>query len=131
MSIFASKMKLSVDQFPTAVSERKGTKSKLKTFRDGFKIIFFIAKVCHREYPYVIYIPLTILALVFSTFNIFLIYMEFLEKGLVLKVPTLIMNATIFLSGLFFMAVGIILNSIDNLRYEQRHIAYLLNLPKD
>ena len=39
-SIFASKMNLSVDEFPTFVNKRIGTQSKLSSFKDGFKILF-------------------------------------------------------------------------------------------
>ncbi len=125
-SIFASKMNLSVDEFPTFVRKRIGTYSKLNSFKDGFKILFFAARIIHREYPYRIYIPLTLICFFTSIINIFSIYKEFLEINIVPRIPTLVISSSIFLSGFFFMTIGIILNSIDNLRYEQRKIAYQL-----
>ena len=89
--------------------------------------MFFAAKVLHREYPYRIYLPLTFISLVTSLVNIASIYFEFLETSLVPRLPTLVLSSSLFLSSIFFLAIGIILNSIDNLRYEQRKIAYLLS----
>ncbi|MCQ9203164.1 MAG: glycosyltransferase family 2 protein [Prochlorococcus marinus CUG1436] len=125
-SIFASKMNLSVEEFPTFVRKRIGTHSKLNSFKDGFKILIFAARIIHREYPYRIYIPLTLICFLTSIINIFSIYKEFLEINIVPRIPTLVISSSIFLAGLFFMSIGIILNSIDNLRYEQRKIAYQL-----
>ncbi len=125
-SIFASKMNLSVEEFPTFVKERIGTSSKLNSFKDGFKILFFATRIIHREYPYRIYLPLSLICFITSINNILSIYREFLEINIVPRIPTLVISSSIFLSGLFFMTMGIILNSIDNLRYEQRKIAYLL-----
>ena len=126
-SIFASKMNLSVEEFPTFVTKRIGTSSKLNSFKDGLKILFFSARIIHREYPYRIYIPLTLICFLFSFINISSVYSEFLQTGLVPRLPTLIISSSIFLSGIFSMAIGIVLNSIDNLRYEQRKIAYLMS----
>lgn len=125
-SIFASKMNLSLGEFPTFVNKRIGTYSKLSSFKDGFKILFFATKILHREYPYKIYIPLTFTLILISLFNFISIYKEFLVTGIVPRLPTLVISSSLFLSSIFFMAVGIILNSIDNIRYEQRKIAYLL-----
>ena len=126
-SIFASKMNLSIEEFPTFVKKRVGTSSKLSSFKDGFKILFFAARIIHREYPYRIYIPLTVICIITSIINILSIYSEFLITGIVPRLPTLVLSSSIFLSGIFFMAIGIVLNSIDNLRYEQRKIAYLMS----
>ena len=49
------------------------------------------------------------------------------NRYLVPRLPTLVISSSIFLSGIFSMAIGIVLNSIDNLRYEQRKIAYLMS----
>ncbi len=126
-SIFASKMNLSVEEFPTFVNKRIGTNSKLSSFKDGFKILFFATRILHREYPYRIYLPLTLMSFTISLTNFLSIYKEFLDTQVVPRLPTLVISSSIFLSAIFFMAIGIILNSIDNLRYEQRKIAYLLN----
>ena len=81
----------------------------------------------HREYPYRIYIPITLICFLLSIINISSVYSEFLQTGFVPRLPTLVISSSIFLSGIFFMAIGIVLNSIDNLRYEQRKIAYLMS----
>tara|TARA_B100000242_G_C43049216_1_gene490038 strand:+ start:2282 stop:3202 length:921 start_codon:yes stop_codon:yes gene_type:complete len=125
-SIFASKMNLSVDEFPTFVNKRVGTQSKLSSLKDGIKILFFAAKIVHREYPYRIYLPMTLICILVSFINFISIYREFLETNIVPRLPTLLISCSLFLSSIFFMSVGIILNSIDNIRYEQRKIAYLL-----
>ena len=90
------------------------------------KSFFFAAKILHREYPYRIYLPITLVCLLISLFNFLSIYKEFLVTGIVPRLPTLLISSSLFLSSILFMFVGIILNSIDNIRYEQRKIGYLL-----
>ena len=44
LSIFALKNKMKIKEVPISYRERVLSKSKLKTFKDGFKIISFLIK---------------------------------------------------------------------------------------
>ena len=94
-------MRLPQLDFPTSVRERVGTESKLNTFRDGIRILFFIFRSVHREYPLKIYLPISILLMTVSFLSLTDLYVDFLETGSVLRLPTLIVACIALLSGIF------------------------------
>ena len=127
LSIFASRMKLSQCDFPTKVKERVGTQSKLDTFSDGFKILFFVLRSVHREYPMKIYLPLGFLGLVVGIAHWISLYFEFLETGLVLRFPTLIVACFVVLTSLLLLITGILLREMSTIKYQARYLAYIRN----
>ena len=127
LSIFASRMKLSQCDFPTQVKERVGTQSKLDTFRDGFKILFFVLRSVHREYPMKIYLPFGMLGLIVGIASWISLYFEFLETGLVLRFPTLIVACFVVLTSLLLLITGILLREMSTIKYQARYLAYMRN----
>jgi len=127
LSIFASRMKLSQCDFPTQVKERIGTHSKLDTFSDGFKILFFVLRSVHREYPMKIYLPLGLLGLVIGIAHWTSLYFEFLETGLVLRFPTSIVACFVVLTSLLLLITGILLRKMSTIKYQARYLAYIRN----
>ena len=125
ISVFASKMKFGNKDFPTEVKSRENTKSKLKTFKDGFKIIYFILHLLHREFPLKLYLPMSLLQIIFSGILLIGIYSEFITTGLVERFPTLIVACFILLSGLLSFSLGLVLKGLVHIKYENRYIAYL------
>ena len=125
ISVFASKMKFGNKDFPTEVKSRENTKSKLKTYKDGFKIIYFILHLLHREFPLKLYLPMSLLQIIFSSILLIGIYTEFISTGLVERLPTLIVACFILLSGLLSFSLGLVLKGLVHIKYENRYIAYL------
>ena len=125
LSIFAARMRLPQLDFPTSVRERVGTESKLNTFRDGIRILFFIFRSVHREYPLKIYLPISILLIITSLLSLTDLYVDFLETGSVLRLPTLIVACIILLSGIFSFITGIILREISAIKYQFRYLVYI------
>ena len=125
LSIFAARMRIPQADFPTSVRERVGTESKLNTFRDGIRILFFIFRSVHREYPLKIYLPISILLIITSLLSLADLYVDFLETGSVLRLPTLIVACIILLSGIFSFITGIILREISAIKYQSRYLVYI------
>ena len=125
ISVFASKMKFASKDFPTEVKSRQNTKSKLNTYKDGFKIIYFIIHLLHREFPMKLYLPLSLIQSSCSIIFLIGIYAEFLSTGLVERFPTLIVSSLLLLSSLITFSVGLILKGLVNIKYENRYIAYM------
>ena len=125
LSVFASRMKFPTKDFPTGVISREGTISKLNTYKDGAKILYFIFKLLHREFPLRIYMPLSIILSSISILFIFGVLVEFMETGLVERLPTLLVSCFGLLSGIFTLGMGLILKELVNTKYEGRYIAYL------
>ena len=125
ISVFASKMKFASKDFPTEVKCRKNTISKLNTYKDGFKIIYFIIHLLHREFPMKLYLPLSLIQFICSIIFLIGIYSEFISTGLVERFPTLIVSSIILLSSFLTLSVGLILKGLVNIKYENRYLAYI------
>ncbi len=125
ISVFASKMKFLNKDFPTEVKSRENTHSKLKTYQDGLKIIYFILHLLHREFPLKLYLPISLLQISFSVILLLGVYAEFIETGLVDRFPTLIVACFILLSGLLSISLGLVLKGLVHIKYENRYLAYL------
>ena len=125
MSIFASKLRVPTKDFATSVISRQGTRSKLNTFRDGSKILLFIMRLLHREFPLKVYFPLSLLLTLLSTYYLAGVYIEFINTGLVDRLPTLIVSCFGILSALVSAGIGLILKELVNAKYENRYLAYI------
>ena len=125
ISVFSSKMKFASKDFPTEVRSRQNTISKLNTYKDGFKIIYFIIHLLHREFPLKLYLPLSLIQSSCSIIFLIGIYTEFISTGLVERFPTLIVSCFLLLSSFITFSVGLILKGLVNIKYENRYLAYM------
>tara|TARA_Y100000739_G_scaffold226746_1_gene234837 strand:- start:411 stop:1346 length:936 start_codon:yes stop_codon:yes gene_type:complete len=125
LTIYAARMRLPADDFPTSVRSRVNSESKLSTFRDGFKILTFSLRLLHREFPMRLYLPFSVLAALVAVILFAIPYSEFLSTGEVSTIPTLV-TSTIFVSiAIVSLFAGLILKEVSNLKYEQRYLRYL------
>jgi len=125
ISVFASKMKFGNKDFPTEVKSRENTLSKLNTYKDGLKIIYFILHLLHREFPLKLYLPISFFQIIVSSIFLVGIYTEFSATGLVERFPTLIVACFILMSGLLSFCLGLVLKGLVHIKYENRYLAYL------
>lgn len=125
LTIYASRMGLPVADFPACVKDRKGSESKLKTYEDGSKILFFALRLLHREYPLRLYAAFSALCFLLGALMLANIYSEFLRTGLVLRQPTLIVAIFLILMSTLLLIAGLILKEVANLKYEGRYLSYL------
>lgn len=90
----------------------EGSESKLNTYSDGFKVIFTIIKLLRTYKPMFFF---GILALIFIALGVgFMIpiIVEFVQTGLVPKIPTLIVSCISILIGIVSFFSGMILHTI-------------------
>ncbi len=125
LTIYAARMGLPVDDFPTSVKDRYESESKLKTFEDGSKILLFALRLLHREYPLRLYAAFSSVSLVFGAVTLANVYLEYLRTGLVLRQPTLIMAIFLISMSILLLIGGLILKEVANLKYEGRYLAYV------
>lgn len=125
LTIYAARMRLPATDFPTSVSSRVNSESKLSTFRDGLKILAFSMRLLHREFPLKLYFPISFIAAVVAVLLFLSPYSEYLSTGYVEKVPTLIVSTVFILVAVISFFAGLILKEISNLKYEQRYLCYL------
>jgi glycosyltransferase involved in cell wall biosynthesis len=103
----------------------EGSASKLNTFRDGFRILRVILVLLKTERPLLFFGFLALaLALVSVTLAIPLAF-TYLETGLVPRLPTAVLSASIMLLSFLSLACGLILDTVTRARREIRRLAYL------
>lgn len=125
LTIYAARMRLPTDDFPTSVRSRVNSESKLSTYSDGLKILAFSLRLLHREFPMRLYLPISGLAALIAAVLFAIPYSEFLITGAVTTIPTLV-TSTIFVSiAIVSLFAGLILKEVSNLKYEQRYLRYL------
>ncbi len=118
-------------QIPTAEiavpygARPEGSTSKLRTYRDGARIMWTILKLYRSLNPFRFYASVGVfLSLVAIALGIPLI-VTYLETGLVPRLPTGVLVMGLLQIGVFCVFSGIILNSISKARREAKRMRFL------
>ena len=126
MSLHAIQLKLPFAEVNTRYGPRgEGSVSKLNTYRDGFRILFFILQLLKYIRPLYLF---TLIALVLAIASLAIgtpIILEYLNTGLVPRLPTAIAGAAIMIIASVSFVTGVVLDSIAHLLREQKRLAYL------
>jgi glycosyltransferase involved in cell wall biosynthesis len=102
-----------------------GTSSKLHTYIDGFRILRAIVTLIQHERPLQVF---SVAALAFLTLGISLgvpVVIDFLQTGLVPRLPTAVLSMGLMLLGFLSLACGLILDAVARGRKETKRLAYL------
>ncbi|MCW8084935.1 glycosyltransferase family 2 protein [Sabulicella glaciei] len=126
LMIHALELRLPVGEIAAPYGERpEGSTSKLSTWRDGFVILRLIGVLVQRERPFEFFSILAgLLAVVALGLGLPVVF-EFIETGLVPRLPTAVLASALILSALLSFAVGLILQAITHSRREMKRLAYL------
>lgn len=126
MSVFTLEQRIPFTEIKSPYGERPaGSFSKLRTFRDGFRILFTIAMLYKNLRPLQFFGILALfMALLSLGFGVPVI-LEWLKTGLVPRLPTAILASAVgVLAALLFVA-GLVLNGVARSYREARHLCYL------
>lgn len=126
LTIHALEQKLSIDEMDCIYFSRPiGSKSKLNTYEDGFRILNLILILIKDEKPLLFFLIFSLLFLSISLFLGIPIIFEFFETSKVDRLPTAILaGLNMIITFLCFFA-GLILDSLKKLRHEQKRLQYL------
>jgi len=126
LTVHAIQLRMPVAEIPTMYSSRaEGTESKLRTFRDGFRILFTIGRFIQRVRPLLFYGVIAILLALLSVGLGYPIVIEFFETGLVPRFPTAILATGIMLLAALSLAIALILNAHSRSQLEMKRLKYL------
>jgi len=126
LTVHALELRLPIEEISTPYRDRPpGSKSKLNTFRDGFRILRTIVYLVKEERPMMFFSSVALLLFVSSLILGWPVVATFLETGLVPRLPTavLVMGAMI-LSAVSFVT-GLILDTVTLSRREMKRLHYL------
>ncbi|KAB1647030.1 glycosyltransferase [Pseudoclavibacter sp. CFCC 14310] len=113
-------------EVPVGFKDRaEGTESKLHTFRDGFKILRLITDLVRHERPMAFHGLLgALVALVGVALGVPILN-EFMETGLVPRLPTAVLASSLATLGVMIWTVGLVLDGITRNRHENARLVYL------
>jgi len=126
LTVHAIQLRMPVAEVPTAYRSRvEGSQSKLRTYRDGFKILFTILRFTQRFRPLLFYSAaagaLAFLSIVLG----YPVVIEFFETGLVPRLPTAVLSTGIMLLAALALAIALILNANSRSQLEMKRLKYL------
>ncbi|MBA3461279.1 MAG: glycosyltransferase [Deltaproteobacteria bacterium] len=126
LTVHAMQMKMPVAEVDTNYKERPpGSTSKLRTFRDGWRILVTIMNLMRNERPLLFFsligFVLTIVAVILGI----PVIGTYLDTGLVPRIPTAILCTGLIVIAVISIATGLILDLISHVRRETKRLAYL------
>jgi hypothetical protein len=126
LTVHALSLAMPVAEVPTSyVARLQGTQSKLRTVRDGARILWTIVQLTKEERPLFFF---SLGFVVLASLSIGLatpVILEWVNTGLVPRFPTAILSASIMVLAFLSLASGIIVSSITRARREMRRLQYL------
>lgn len=102
-----------------------GSESKLRTGRDGMKILRLIIALTRHERPVAFYGAIGSMMLLVAGILMIPILAAYAETGLVPRFPTLFLALTLVLIGVLLWSAGLVLDGIRKSRHEQARLNYL------
>lgn len=124
--IHAVELGVPMAEVETAYGERpSGSSSKLNTIRDGLRILRLIVHLVRKERPLQFF---GLFAFLFSASGIGLtipVVIEYLQTGLVSRLPTFVAAMSMLLIGILCFFTGLILDTVVAMAREQKTLAYL------
>lgn len=126
LTVHALEMKMSVGEVETPYKERpEGSFSKLSTYKDGFRILRTMLRLFSAERPLVFFGGIGLSLALISLVLMAPVVVQFMETGLVPRLPTALLATGVMLTGLLSGMVGLILDTVTRGRREAKMLAYL------
>jgi glycosyltransferase involved in cell wall biosynthesis len=129
MSVHAGQLMIPVAEIDLTYGRRpEGSSSKLRTFRDGFRILKMFAMLMKETRPFIFYALFAALFALIGAALMFPVLLTYFETGLVPRVPTAVVATGLFIIAFLLGACGLILDSVSRSRVEHKRILFL-NVP--
>ena len=113
MTIHAVNNNMQVENVLVDYRDRpEGSESKLNTYSDGMKVLMTIARLFREYKPFPFFSMVTAVLMLVALVFFAPVFVEYLNTGLVLKIPTLIVCGFVALAAIQSFFAGLILNNI-------------------
>ncbi|HEY0476505.1 MAG TPA: glycosyltransferase family 2 protein [Kofleriaceae bacterium] len=126
LTVHAMQMRMPIAELDTSYKERPpGSTSKLRTFRDGWRILLAITNLMRNERP-LMFFSLIGLAIALVAIGLGVpVVLGYLDTGEVRRFPTAILCSGLGVIAVVCVATGLILDLIAHVRREARRLVYL------
>ncbi len=126
LTVHALELRMPYLELPAPYLARpEGTQSKLSTFSDGWRILATILRLFISERPLAFFTIAAGLMAVLSVSLSVPLVLEYLETGLVPRLPTALLSVGIMLSAMLAQMSGAILHTVTLGRQEAKRLVYL------
>ena len=126
LTVHALELRMPIMDHDTIYVERlPGSESKLRTIRDGTRILRVIVTLIKEERPMQFFSSISIVLVAISLLLGYPVVMEYIETGLVPRLPTAILSASIFVISVLAFVAGLILDTVTLGRRELKRLHYL------
>lgn len=126
MAVHAGQLHIPTVELPLDYGRRvEGAPSKLRTFRDGFRILMMFAMLVKETRPSLFF---GVFSGLFATASIILalpVFATYVETGLVPRLPTAVLSTGLMILAALLATAGLVLDSLARSRVEQKRILYL------
>ncbi|MBL0422945.1 glycosyltransferase [Ramlibacter sp. AW1] len=126
LTVHALELRMKTAEVPTRYKERPpGSASKLNTIRDGIRILRMIGLLVKEERPLAFFSSAFALLALMSVALAVPIVLEYMQTGLVPRLPTAVLSVGIMLVGFLSMVCGLVLDTVTHSRREIKRLHYL------
>jgi glycosyltransferase involved in cell wall biosynthesis len=126
LTVHAIDLRVPVAEVPIPFGRRpEGSASKLRTFRDGLRILWALLLLAKEVRPFAFFAFWSGLAAIVSIVLAYPLAVTFFQTGLVPRLPTAVLATGIALLSFLSLACAIVLDSVSRGRHEMKRLRYL------
>jgi glycosyltransferase involved in cell wall biosynthesis len=126
LTVHALELRLPIAEMSTTYRERPaGSTSKLRTYSDGWRILRTIFALVKGEKPLQFFSFVFALLFAASVALGVPVVIEYAETGLVPRLPTAVLSATLMMLGCLALVCGLVLDTVTRGRIEAKRLHYL------
>jgi glycosyltransferase involved in cell wall biosynthesis len=126
LTVHALQMKMAIAEVATDYKERpEGSTSKLRTFRDGWRILVTIMNLMRNERPLLFFGLIGFLCFAVAMVLGIPVVIDYAETGMVERFPTAILASALVVISVLCVSTGLILDLVAHVRRESKRLAYL------
>lgn len=126
LTVHALELRMPIAEVATMYKARPaGSESKLSTYSDGARILWMIIRMVKAERPLLFFTTGFVTCCAAAVWLALPLLHTYLETGLVPRLPTAVLCASLVLLGTVLLACGLILDTVTKGRIEAKRFAYL------
>jgi hypothetical protein len=126
LTVHAMQMRMPVAELETNYKERPpGSTSKLRTFRDGWRILMTISNLMRNERPLLFFSLIGLVTFAVAVILGLPVVLEFADTGQVRRFPTAFLCMSLSVTAVLCVATGLILDLVAHVRREAKRLVYL------
>ena len=124
--VHALELRMPCGEERTAYRERPtGSFSKLRTYRDGVRILSLIGSLIKNERPLQFFGTTGAVLVFLAVILVIPLAQTYFETGLVPRFPTAILSVGLVIIGIMSIVVGLVLDMVTTMRHEMKRLTYL------